>query len=344
MKKSILVIGGTRFVGRAIVEELLKTGFKVVVYHRGQHQLPFDHENLFEEFGNCKNPLAYAGIFKKYGINAVIHNIAYHPEDVAGLRSVLNEYKVPIIVISTGQTYLVTVNKRQPYDEAAYNYPLLPAPQNDDDYKQWLYGVYKRDVERLLDDWYEQYNIPSVTLRCPVIQGEYDYSYRLFSYIARVKDGRPLILPYEVDVTISHLFVKDLVKAITLILTKDISGRNAYNLSGEERIPLSQFIGNIGEILERDPELFEVSTQKIVNEHPYLKTISPYSSKWVSVLDASSFKTNFNWKPTPINKWFPAVVKYQADNFLTKSLFNYTHRGKELSFIADFARYLKKIN
>jgi nucleoside-diphosphate-sugar epimerase len=34
----VLVIGGTRFVGRAIVEGLLQRGHEVIIYHRGQHE------------------------------------------------------------------------------------------------------------------------------------------------------------------------------------------------------------------------------------------------------------------------------------------------------------------
>ncbi len=38
---NVLVIGGTRFIGRAIVEELLRRGHTVTVYHRGRHEVEF---------------------------------------------------------------------------------------------------------------------------------------------------------------------------------------------------------------------------------------------------------------------------------------------------------------
>ena len=38
---NVLVIGGTRFIGRAIVEELLQRGHTVTVYHRGWHEVEF---------------------------------------------------------------------------------------------------------------------------------------------------------------------------------------------------------------------------------------------------------------------------------------------------------------
>ena len=43
----VLVIGGTLFIGRRLVEELLKAGHRVAVLHRKpKHELPRDVENL----------------------------------------------------------------------------------------------------------------------------------------------------------------------------------------------------------------------------------------------------------------------------------------------------------
>ncbi|MGW2036327.1 NAD-dependent epimerase/dehydratase family protein, partial [Streptomyces sp. NPDC001811] len=36
----LLVLGGTEFVGRAVVEAALRRGWEVTVFHRGRHQPP----------------------------------------------------------------------------------------------------------------------------------------------------------------------------------------------------------------------------------------------------------------------------------------------------------------
>ena len=38
---NVLFTGGTRFIGRTIVEELLRRGHTVTVYNRGRHEVEF---------------------------------------------------------------------------------------------------------------------------------------------------------------------------------------------------------------------------------------------------------------------------------------------------------------
>ncbi|MCK5076278.1 MAG: NAD-dependent epimerase/dehydratase family protein, partial [Calditrichia bacterium] len=331
--KTVLLIGGTRFVGKAILDKLLNEKMRVVVYHRGNHKLHLNHPNLFEEFGDCRSPLNYHALFKKYRFDLIIHTVAYKPDDLISLFPDIKKYKTPIIVISTGQVYIVTVNNKIPFAEDVYDFPLLPAPQNDTDYIQWIYGLHKRDVEQLLDKWWEEYEIPSVSLRCPVIQGNYDYSYRLFSYIARILDSNQILLPFKGNSAISHLYVEDLTSALSLVAASDINNRAVFNLSMQERTSLSKFIKEISALFKKHTEIFELQSKEEKDINKMLSEASPYSGKWVSVLNNKLFKSKYKWKPTPLNEWLPGVARFQADNFKIEKLKNYGNRELENSLL-----------
>ena len=47
--KSILIMGGTRFAGKALVEELASSGFKVTVISRNKTRCPAGVEQIIEE-------------------------------------------------------------------------------------------------------------------------------------------------------------------------------------------------------------------------------------------------------------------------------------------------------
>lgn len=330
MSKHVLIIGGTRFIGRSICKILASNGFTVHVLHRGFHPAQNCPEGIIEHLGNAKNPLEYKQLFKKYSIEFIIHTIAYAPEDLESLLPILKSTQIPLVVISTGQVYLVTVPRKSEYKETDYNRLLMQAPLNEEDFNQWEYGIQKRNMENLLTRWHEEYGISALTLRSPVVQGKNDYSYRLFSYIARLQDQEPIVLPHQGNTIISHIWVEDLARAILAIVNKGFTGRFAYNISMQERFKLSEVLQQMSEILQINKKAYISTRELSEQEDKILRTASPYSGKWVSVLNAEAFKKDFEWSPTPFSSWFPEVVLYQAKNFYLDELKNYGNRPKEV--------------
>ncbi len=330
MSSHVLVIGGTRFIGKAIVRKLTSQGYIVHVLHRGFHPLGMNLPNLIEYHGDARNPLAYRKIFKQYPIDFIIHTIAYSPDDIESLLQIQRVEQIPMIVISTGQVYLVTVGNKIPFREEDYNNLLMHAPENPEDYSQWEYGILKRNMEDTLTNWYREFRIPSFTLRSPVVQGNEDYSLRLYSYIKRVSDEYPFLLPFEGNVTISHIWVEDLANAVMHIIQQGFTERISYNISMEERLSLVDVIKKIA--LELNPKKpIHIPNNAIdEEEQKILMKASPYSGKWISVLDATRFKRDFNWKPTPFNEWFPKIVRHQYLHFEKEMLNNYLNRQEEI--------------
>ncbi|GAB4169373.1 MAG: hypothetical protein Kow00108_03060 [Calditrichia bacterium] len=333
--KRILILGGTRFIGKAICRTFLEQGYEVHILHRGFHKCEATSPRIFAHHGNIHNALEYKKLLKTYSFDAIIHTIAYENKDIMPLLQILKTEKVPLITISTGQVYLVTLPPKEEYVEEDYNRLLMPAPQDEANYSQWEYGIKKRDVEDTLTQWYEDYNIPSVTIRSPVVQGNLDYSYRLYSYIARILDGNPIILPHNGNPVISHIWVEDLARAVLKIAESGPHSRLCFNVSMNERLLLKEFIQEVGNILDKPTEIYMVN-EPSSQVNSVAINASPYSGGWVSVLNADRIKETYQWNPTPLHQWLHEVVTYQAGRFDPNQLSNYVHRNSEIEMLETY--------
>lgn len=330
MTKRILVIGGTRFIGRSIIRHLLESGHEVHYLHRGFSQLDISSDRLFEHQSNAHNGLYYRKLFKQYSFDFIIHTIAYKPEDLEVLFPVLQADKTPLIVISTGQVYLVTLPPKEEYTEEDYHRMIMHSPEDEYNYAQWEYGVLKRNMEDLLTEWYQKFGISSLTLRSPVVHGERDYSYRLYSYIWRLTDDEQfLLLPSGGNPVLSHIWVEDLAKAVGSVVSRGFHGRQCFNISMNEKYPLTEWIFFMEKVLQRRVPVYMPSTDISEEEHMMLVQASPFSGKWVSVLNANKFKKAYGWEPTPFDRWFPDVVLYQFKHFSPENLKNRAIRPRE---------------
>ena len=85
---NILIIGGTRFQGRYLVNELLSAGHTVTVFHRGSHFID-PRKGLIDMIGDRNKPADVAKL-ANHRFDACIDTCAYFPKQVSILSSVIN--------------------------------------------------------------------------------------------------------------------------------------------------------------------------------------------------------------------------------------------------------------
>lgn len=84
---NILIIGGTRFQGRYLVNELLDSGHAVTVFHRGSHAIdPFD--GLTDVIGDRNVPADLARL-SEWEFDACIDTCAYFPAQIELLANTI---------------------------------------------------------------------------------------------------------------------------------------------------------------------------------------------------------------------------------------------------------------
>ena len=223
-----LVIGGTQFIGRLMVAELLKAGHSVTILHRKpKHDLGRRVKNITADRNDgAAMKAALAG--KKFDV--VFDNVydwergttAGHIESTAkALHGNLQRY----IFMSSVAAYGDGLNHHE-------GDALAPddAPE--------LYVRNKAMSERSLFRLHQRIGLPVVTLRPPYIYGPENPFYREAYFWDRLRAGRSIILPGDGRRLMQFVYVKDLVRAALRAMEEPHAVGHAFNIANAR--PLSQ--------------------------------------------------------------------------------------------------------
>lgn len=178
---NVLVIGGTRFIGIHLVNKLLSEGNKVTIATRGQTS---------DTFGESVNRLiiertdseSISSALNGKHFDVVYDSLAYCSNDIKCLFDSLscNRY----IQTSSLSVYSNLKNQICESDFNPETYPLKWCFRND-----YTYDEIKRQAECAL---FQQYHIPSVSVRFPYVIGTDDYTNRLYFYVECVMKSIPM--------------------------------------------------------------------------------------------------------------------------------------------------------
>ena len=189
----VLIIGGTRYMGRIVVQRLLERGDKVTVFSRGTTQ-PEWWEQIEHIQGDREDRSDFAAKLKGKSFDAVIDTQAYRKEDVESAVGAFDGNVGRYVIVSTGSVYLegaVDFSKHCTFQESVVDWSSLDYtyPAGEDPY-----GVGKRHCEKWLQ---ENSNIPYTIVRIPAVMGWDDPTGRMWWWVQRALDGRGVVIPLE---------------------------------------------------------------------------------------------------------------------------------------------------
>ncbi len=328
----VLVIGGTKFLGYHLVQRLLNEGINVVLYNRGITPDDFG-DKVKRVIGDRKDYKKFFDTFRRQRFDVVVDLIGYDPDDVEVAIKTFKGHIGQYIFVSTGQVYLVTKNSHLPATEEDYYQDIIDCPPGEEE--AYLYGIQKRQCEDLLKEAFEFQHFPSVRFRCPIIHGAKDYTLRLYSYLFRLLDENPLIIPDDGDSIIRHIYVKDVVNAIISIFQVTPTRGKVYNLASREVLSLTAFLQLTARLIEKTLTLYKLPIN-ILKESGLSRDISPFSGRWVAYLDASLAMEEISFKPTPIKQWLREVINWFIYEYDGPEPKNYEHREKEIALAEEW--------
>ena len=181
------------------------------------------------------------------------------------------------IVISTGQVYLVREGCPRPAQEADYDGPLLAEPTNDPyDQEEWRYGIDKRAMEDTLAAAWKEYRFPVMRLRLPMVNGERDHFRRLESYLWRILDGGPLLLPDGGTHVTRHVYGGSVVQAIARLLGQEATFGQEYNLCQDETPTLAALLTTLAEVVGAPARQMMVPASVLAANNLSLTEVSPF--------------------------------------------------------------------
>jgi nucleoside-diphosphate-sugar epimerase len=172
MTKNVLVLGGTRFFGKHLVNELLAQGMKVTIATRGKTPDSFG-SSVERLIFDREDETSIQSVLTKETYDVIYDNIAYTSNDIDILmRHVTTERYIVTSSMSVYPTFHKNIVE-QDFDPTAQAYRLVT-------YDQVNYAEGKRSVEEILSQKYPQ---NSAFVRFPYVIGIDDYTKRLSFYI-----------------------------------------------------------------------------------------------------------------------------------------------------------------
>ena len=245
MKKNILILGGSRFIGYLILCELLKENQNVTIYNRQSTipPAPFPKGVRFIQ-GNRDNPKNLEYLFnQKYDV--VIDITGFNPDHI---KSITDKYSAKIghyIFISTTAVYKIP--------------PTCPI--NEESPRNFLkdsYGGDKALAENILLSYRKK--LPITILRLQSVFGPYDPCLAGLVFY-RILNKLPILIWNNSIIIYNHLFIFDLVKAVCCFLKNPKTYGKIYNITGDDNITLNGFIDLCGKICKIIP----IKNQKCIN-------------------------------------------------------------------------------
>jgi nucleoside-diphosphate-sugar epimerase len=264
----VTVLGGTRFIGRAIVEELARAHHEVLVVHRGQLE-PADMPQVSHlhcdraELGSHRDALA------AFGAEAVVDCRALTRADAEVAIEALPRVR-RWIVISSVDVYRAfgALNDEQetdpvPLDEGSpvrpERYPYRGKMPGMDDYD-------KLDVE-------DAYAAAHATVfRLPMVYGERDYQRREEFLLRRLRAGRTRIPFGSGQWLTCRAYVQDVANAVRLGLEKDVAGE-VMNLCEDRTYSMAMWSRMILDAAESDAELVRVPDDALPEDLKFTGTM-----------------------------------------------------------------------
>jgi 2'-hydroxyisoflavone reductase len=225
-----LVIGGTGYLGRALVAELLKKEHSVAVLHRRpKHDLGRRVENVCADRNDAQAvKAALAG--KSFD---VIFDHVYDWD-----RGTTAGHIESTVRASGGNLHrYVFMSSVAAYGDGLNHHEgdaLAPDDAPD------LYVRNKAMSERALFRLHQRIGLPVVTLRPPYIYGpgKNNPYYREAFFWDRLRAGRPIILPGDGRRLMQFIYIKDLVKAALRAVDEPAAIGHAFNIANSR--PISQ--------------------------------------------------------------------------------------------------------
>ncbi len=231
----ILVMGGTRFVGRPLVQLLQAAGHELTLFTRGRNPLPAGVESLVGD----RSTAAGLAVLQGRRFEVIVDSSGRSLDDT---RAVIERTEAPahrLVYVSSAGVY--ADSELWPLDETS---PTDPASRH----------AGKADTEA----WLRQQGIAFTSFRPTYIVGPGNYNPVESWFFDRIVHGRPVPLPADGS-TITQLgHVRDLATAMARCIEVEAAANRIYNCSGRQGVTFRGLVAAAARAAGRDPASVEI--------------------------------------------------------------------------------------
>jgi nucleoside-diphosphate-sugar epimerase len=254
----VLVIGGTVFIGPAVVRQLAQSGHEVAIFHRGENEieLPDGVRHIHGDRARIADSRADIAVFAP---DVVVDMRAMTEADAKGVADAVRGIARRYVVISSMDVYRAYGRLHgsepgpalaPPFDEDSALRETLyvyreHAPVSIAQRPAWLSDYDKILVERVA---LHDSTLAGSVVRFPMVHGERDAQRRFYAIWKRISDGRRAILLSEgfAGFRSSRTHVDNAAHAVALVATDDRAAGRVYNVGEPDALRFSEWATMIG--------------------------------------------------------------------------------------------------
>jgi nucleoside-diphosphate-sugar epimerase len=305
----VMVIGGTRFIGAAIVEELADHGHELLLVHRGEHDpddLP-EADHLHTERASLPH---LRGAVDDFGPEGVVDTYAMTAADAETALAAIGD-DTRLLVLSSMDVYRaygsllagvetepVPIDETAPVRERRYPYrghPTLGSMPIAEHYE-------KLDVE-------EAYLRRGATVcRLPMVYGERDGQRREEPILGRLRAGRERIPIGEGSFLWTRGYVRDVASGVRLALESEATIGEVLNLGESRTWSMGLWARHVLEAAGGGAELVRVPDPLLPEDLRLLGHVSQHL-----LVDSSKARDLLGWTETdPHEALHRSVAWHQA--------------------------------
>ncbi|MFN8596186.1 MAG: SDR family oxidoreductase [Anaerolineae bacterium] len=256
----LLVIGGTRFVGRHLVEAALERGHSITLFHRGQSN-PDLFPHVEHIFGNRDDGLD-ALPDRKW--DAVIDTCGYVPRVVRQSAEALVGQTDRYVFISSVSVY----RDDNPIGMDEDSPVATIADETVETITNETYGALKVLCEKVVQQVYAN---RATIVRPGLIVGPHDQSDRFTYWPYRLSQGGEVLAPGNPEQQIQVIDVRDLGEWLVRLVEDQRPG--VYNAVGPDyTLSMRRFLETCVAVCNHDAQLTWVSEEFLIERHvqPFL--------------------------------------------------------------------------
>lgn len=285
----ILIIGGTKFLGRHLVNAALENDHEVTLFNRGKFSQE-QFENVEQIHGDRNYDLKNLG---DETFDACVDTSGYLPETVKISAEFLKDKVGQYVFISSGSVYPET-------PEPNYDETTATAKLNDEQLKQVAeidpkgelngkilgenYGALKKlceeEIERVMPN-------RVLNVRAGMIVGEYDWTDRFTYWVMRVAKGGEILAPGKLENFVQMIDARDLSQWVVSMIERGENG--IFNVTGKPfEMNFGQMLDAIKLATESDAK-FIWTDEKLLEEN----NVQPWSEMPFYLPESDDLLKNF---------------------------------------------------
>lgn len=301
----VLVIGGTAFTGPHVVEDLVRIGADVAVYHRGIHERPLP-ETVTHIHGDLTDISTGLEPIRRFSPDTVVHMLALTGDDVARVIDAIGSSIERLVVVSSIDVYRAygRLHRTEPGD-------YEPTPLQENAALRQNLGPEGPQHDKLAVENVTLSHPGGTIIRYPAVYGPGDRR-RMTHYIQRMVDGRPHIVVSDTMAPwrFSRGYSRNVAHGVALVTAAPSLAEKTFNVADRAAYSEREWIEQLADRVGWNGTIVEAD---LARTPPALRQDLDFHQDWV--VDTTRIRTQLGYaEPTPTDEAITTAVHWELEH------------------------------